>query len=573
MTTRAQPTRGPYNNDPAIAQFWKRDAFDTGTDVLPNKRIKLCPESSDRAIRVEKEGRDEDCAFPQQQHQQQQRPQSQAAADMEVDRKQPQPAAATPPPSPVTAIPEPPRSPSANQSTPHAMRVASLVHDSHTDTPPSRPRPPSLTTIHALPFSQIVDADLDGKPYHCSVTECDKKYKKLNGLIYHFQTAHSTAGLDDPKPFKCVAMGCDKAYRNSNGLAYHIEKGHLAAESTAKETSKDSGKEVSKEDDLDHLSIAVTAPISTPVDSTSDTAIGTSPQPPPTTTKKTSRKTTDPVDKPYMCPYKGCGKAYKNPNGLAYHLSKGKATGHTVLAEPQAAGIKTYNCAVVSCGKSYKSPQGLAEHLQARHADMDPPGLCINTPASAASAAATHPAASPKILECPSCMRPFRSPHSLEYHMTTVHHLNLYAVLAKNRSDQPQQQQQPPHPHPLAQPGRQALMFASDHPVPGQFQHHHQQQQQQHHLRPLLPSPHPRPPPPPGFDDRQPHHPAHYSRYHIYYYHYSCDEKAAAAEDATTKLHSPPSPAALTPPPPPPLLLLNKTSPPPASPPFRGRSH
>src|SRR4051794_36379445 len=26
------------------------------------------------------------------------------------------------------------------------------------------------------------------------------------------------------------------------------------------------------------------------------------------------------VEKPYICPYKGCGKAYKNPNGLGMEL-------------------------------------------------------------------------------------------------------------------------------------------------------------------------------------------------------------------------------------------------------------
>ncbi|KAJ3017249.1 hypothetical protein HKX48_003639 [Thoreauomyces humboldtii] len=204
----------------------------------------------------------------------------------------------------------------------NAMRVASLVHGvedgapSPSDDRASRPSPPSgpvATTdptiaipgvVHLLPFERRVESDPDGKPFHCTVDRCDKKYKKLNGLIYHYQTAHSTTGLDDPKPFKCSIPDCGKSYRNSNGLAYHIEKGHSAAAPAP---------------------IAI-APVRVPA-VTRRQPVGN-----------------ELVEKPYVCPHHGCDKAYKNPNGLAYHLSKGKATGHSVDVVVPPPVPKAYKC-------------------------------------------------------------------------------------------------------------------------------------------------------------------------------------------------------------------------------------
>ncbi|KAI9106264.1 hypothetical protein DFS34DRAFT_574770, partial [Phlyctochytrium arcticum] len=80
--------------------------------------------------------------------------------------------------------------------------------------------------LSPFPFGLAADQDPDGKPFHCDVSGCDRKYKKLNGLIYHRQTAHEDTNWSDPKPYKCFL--CEKAYRNSNGLAYHLEKGHGA---------------------------------------------------------------------------------------------------------------------------------------------------------------------------------------------------------------------------------------------------------------------------------------------------------------------------------------------------------
>lgn len=57
----------------------------------------------------------------------------------------------------------------------------------------------------------------------------------------------------------------------------------------------------------------------------------------------------------YICPHAGCGKVYKNPGGLKYHL----AHGHAVF--------KPYKCCVEECGKRYRNAGGLKYHLEHAH--------------------------------------------------------------------------------------------------------------------------------------------------------------------------------------------------------------
>jgi hypothetical protein len=58
--------------------------------------------------------------------------------------------------------------------------------------------------------------------------------------------------------------------------------------------------------------------------------------------------TNDPsMPKAYQCPHDGCGKLYKNPGGVKYHL----AHGHAVF--------KPYRCIVPECDKRYRNAGGL----------------------------------------------------------------------------------------------------------------------------------------------------------------------------------------------------------------------
>eukprot|EP00124_Ichthyophonus_hoferi_P002084 Ihof_evm5s130 gene=Ihof_evmTU5s130 len=70
--------------------------------------------------------------------------------------------------------------------------------------------------------------------------------------------------------------------------------------------------------------------------------------------------TEDMKNKPYVCPMPGCGKRYKNPNGIKYHA----VHGHT----DQALLKKPYKCKVVGCGKRYTNVSGLKHHFTQCHA-------------------------------------------------------------------------------------------------------------------------------------------------------------------------------------------------------------
>ncbi|KAI8826739.1 uncharacterized protein EV422DRAFT_562792 [Fimicolochytrium jonesii] len=250
---------------------------------------------------------------------------------------------------------------------PWQIRVATLVHGEQSRTPGTTPEKAAAPREHIPLMDGIVEDDENGKPYHCIVDGCEKKYKKLNGLLYHSQVSHSTQpmDLDDPRPYKCIIKGCDRSYKNSNGLAYHIEKNHDACRPPTPVTPK-------KQPDIE-------------------------------------------VEKPFTCPYKGCDKAYKNANGLAYHLSKGKATGHNVEGNT-GTGVKAYKCAV--CSSSFKSPQGLSGHIETAHADMEP------------ISAQTVKASSPTLLKpykcaVSGCRRSYRTPQGWAGHIIETSHTDM----------------------------------------------------------------------------------------------------------------------------------------------------
>lgn len=69
--------------------------------------------------------------------------------------------------------------------------------------------------------------------------------------------------------------------------------------------------------------------------------------------------TDDGEGKRYVCPVPGCGKRYKNVNGIKYHAKNGHRK------ENRAGNIKkAHKC---HCGKSYKSPSGLRNHIMTQH--------------------------------------------------------------------------------------------------------------------------------------------------------------------------------------------------------------
>ncbi len=63
--------------------------------------------------------------------------------------------------------------------------------------------------------------------------------------------------------------------------------------------------------------------------------------------------------KRYICPVKGCGKKYKNPNGIKYHAKNGHCK--------DGKTKKPHKC---HCGKSYKNQSGLRHHIATRHSTI-----------------------------------------------------------------------------------------------------------------------------------------------------------------------------------------------------------
>ncbi|KAJ3147231.1 hypothetical protein HDU86_008067 [Geranomyces michiganensis] len=390
----------------------------------------------------------------------------------------------------ATNTTSPPSAPSP--APPHAMRVATLVNTAPLPAlsplgaamsrGASAAQTAGMDTASAggatasgppsLPFASVVSDDPHGKSFHCSVPDCKKKYKKLNGLIYHHQTAHSSTGLNDPKPFKCVAEGCDKAYRNSNGLAYHIEKGHNIDSASGSPPASGPAAAI--------VSAVAPPPASAPVPRklTNSRAKAAKLRPVVASRSVTPSKQAlvindndndnlvsrkrdrDGVARPYLCPHKGCGKAYKNPNGLSYHLSKGKTSGHADDAavaadgdndnESMPAGTRSRPQASKGGRGGYDDETDLAYPPALSAIEDDDGGVGI--PDSAAPDARVRGNTSH---ECPSCMRSFRSLPALEEHITTVHRIKPATALpgllngrnagSANGRDRhsPQQHQQP----------------------------------------------------------------------------------------------------------------------------------
>ncbi|KAJ1955356.1 Transcriptional regulator of ribosomal biogenesis proteins, partial [Dispira parvispora] len=79
-------------------------------------------------------------------------------------------------------------------------------------------------------------------------------------------------------------------------------------------------------------------------------------------------------EKPYRCPVEGCGKAYKNPNGLKYH----NLHGHCNTGADGDVTPRPHLCTYENCGKSYKNMNGLKYHIQ--HTHLPRPSTTPSTP-------------------------------------------------------------------------------------------------------------------------------------------------------------------------------------------------
>ncbi|OAJ43268.1 hypothetical protein BDEG_26640 [Batrachochytrium dendrobatidis JEL423] len=134
------------------------------------------------------------------------------------------------------------------------------------------------------------------RPFYC--IDCARNYRKLCGLIGHCHAVHQDTisknhDVSPDKPFQCSFSECDKSYLNAGGLAYHLENGHfpgLFSDPIPKESSR-----------------------------------------------KRQLDTKDSSERMLVCPHADCNKQYKTVNGLAYHLKKGKLSGHSTSSQAISA--------------------------------------------------------------------------------------------------------------------------------------------------------------------------------------------------------------------------------------------
>ena len=72
--------------------------------------------------------------------------------------------------------------------------------------------------------------------------------------------------------------------------------------------------------------------------------------------------------KPFKCPKPGCNKAYKQANGLKYHLTHGQC--NFAPLDPNSDELKPYICQA-GCGKRFKNMSGLRYHyLHSTHGEV-----------------------------------------------------------------------------------------------------------------------------------------------------------------------------------------------------------
>lgn len=166
-------------------------------------------------------------------------------------------------------------------------------------------------------------------------------------------------------------------------------------------------------------------------------------------------------DRPFVCPVNGCGKTYKNANGLKYHAIHGH---DGVLVE------KPHKCPFSGCGKRYKNSNGLKYHFQHAHPNTPPPSNLAMTPPSGYSAHSHSSLSSSSSYQHQRTYTPYSSQQSL-----------MTPVAASSSAV-------PPRPHSTAVPGVSNAPAAPRPTVPSQQQHqqqyqqqYQQQHQQQHH--------------------------------------------------------------------------------------------
>ncbi|KAI8810176.1 hypothetical protein BJ742DRAFT_210473 [Cladochytrium replicatum] len=138
----------------------------------------------------------------------------------------------------------------------------------------------------------------------------------------HSMSVSASIDSNGTKRYRCPKPWCSKAYKNSNGLKYHLEHGNCELDSSSAES-------------LDFSPTTLTTTTNNNLGSSSSLSSSNG-------CESDDNSSTPPTDikityKPYWCRVSGCGKKYKNLNGLKYHGKvshpeldfKGDVKGHT----------------------------------------------------------------------------------------------------------------------------------------------------------------------------------------------------------------------------------------------------
>ena len=150
----------------------------------------------------------------------------------------------------------------------------------------------------------------------------------------------------------------------------------------------------------------------------------------------------------YRCTKPNCSKIYKNSNGLKYHLEKGSCEldynsqdeleANTTTSDSAAIKIahRPYCCKVPGCGRKYKNLNGLKYHAKASHPELD-----------FKSQVKLHRGTQKRPEQSPAQLSHLQHQHLQQQHMMMQQQQLQHQLLLQQQHQQQQhlQQQQAPH--------------------------------------------------------------------------------------------------------------------------------
>ncbi|KAI9591212.1 hypothetical protein BDF19DRAFT_426498 [Syncephalis fuscata] len=181
--------------------------------------------------------------------------------------------------------------------------------------------------------------------YGCAYPDCNAVFTVPHALLYHFKRCHIGQAAPLERPFRCAMPGCLKRYKNLNGFISHCAKDqhNLRGQNTALNSG----------------------PFNVNVFPMSDNYA--------TVTATAAAATTVEENKPFRCAVPGCPKAYRNPNGLEYHMRHAHLDlmPASLVDEITARRPRPFRCTSKGCGRRYMSPNGLHYHIRNMHPEQE----------------------------------------------------------------------------------------------------------------------------------------------------------------------------------------------------------